>query len=62
MVQRNKLLLTVHQNKNKKWVGIAARYLGMTQWETKGEKGLKAQEVVFFFFFLKGYGRCGGVV
>lgn len=49
MVQRNKLLPTVHRNKNRKWVVIAARYLGMTQWETRGEKGLKAEELISFF-------------
>lgn len=56
MAQKNKPLPVVHQNRNRKWVRIAARDLRMTQWETKGEKGQKAQELLFL---KKGYGRCG---
>lgn len=65
MVQRNKLLSVTHQNRNRKWMGIAARVLGVTQWETRGEKEQKSFLMMGMgtdFFLKKGYGRCGGVI
>lgn len=48
MVQRNTLLSVTHQNRNRKWMEIAARDLGVTQWETRGEKEQKSWELIFF--------------